>query len=383
MSDPRSRILLITRRYPPQKGGMAVSCERLAAGLRRRDVLLDVVAFTDLAAKRKVTKVDKDGGADLHVVLEASPGMSAQMAWNAVRQRHSRAPYSFVIGFGSNLPGLTAVTLGSWLGLKSLVLVRGNDFDRDWFDPRLGFQVREALSRADHVGAVSTEKVRRIKALFPEADVRWTPNGVDPRDLELLPEDVKKRDEIKAELGGEDRRIIGIFGESKFKKRIPLWLEGVRDAGLMGRIGLLVVGSVDEETALILDDPALAPRNLRSKYIQRDRLPGYYAACDFVAIPSLYEGMPNALLEAMAAGIVPIASDAGALPDVIEDGRTGFLFPAEDRAAAGMVTAKALSLSDEDLAAMKERTRKHAEENFTIGRELDVIMEIVREGENI
>jgi glycosyltransferase involved in cell wall biosynthesis len=70
-------------------------------------------------------------------------------------------------------------------------------------------------------------------------------------------------------------------------------------------------------------------------FSSRKRLPGLYKACDFVALPSHFDGMPNVLLEAMALGVVPIVSDAGAMGDIVEDGRTGFVFPADDRQAGG------------------------------------------------
>ena len=49
------------------------------------------------------------------------------------------------------------------------------------------------------------------------------------------------------------------------------------------------------------------------------------ASADIFLMPSRYEGMPLALLEAMASGCVPVVSDRGAIPSVIEDGRNGFL----------------------------------------------------------
>ena len=47
---------------------------------------------------------------------------------------------------------------------------------------------------------------------------------------------------------------------------------------------------------------------------------------DFLVLPSHFEGLSNALLEAMAAGCPVIASAVGGTPELIEDGRTGLLF---------------------------------------------------------
>jgi glycosyltransferase involved in cell wall biosynthesis len=48
-------------------------------------------------------------------------------------------------------------------------------------------------------------------------------------------------------------------------------------------------------------------------------------SADIFLMPSRFEGLPLALLEAMAAGCVPVVSDRGAIPSVVEDGRNGFL----------------------------------------------------------
>ena len=53
-------------------------------------------------------------------------------------------------------------------------------------------------------------------------------------------------------------------------------------------------------------------------------------AADFLVLPSLHEGMPNVLLEAMAAGCPIIASDVGGSPELVEDEVGGLLFPNDD-----------------------------------------------------
>ncbi len=365
---------------------MAESCARQTEGLRRRGVALDVVALMDppdetpdgpQPAVKEIRTVARDGGADYLVIRPGDTGNAAQRVWRLVRRRHAASPYNAVVGFGANFPGFLAVTFAAWLGLPSAVLVRGNDFDRDWFDSRRGFFVRESLDRADLIGAVSTEKVEAIRGLFPKKNVRWTPNGVDVGSWDLLPDDRRIRDELREELAVGGRRVAGLFGEMKFKKRAPLWLGALRDGGLVDKVGLLVVGRIDEETRQILDDPTLSPKSHRMRFHGREKMPALYAACDFVALPSLFGGMPNVLLEAMAAGVVPIASDAGAMGQVIIDGENGFLFPAEDRDAASKATARALGLSDEELSSMSERARAHVASKFTVERELDEIAGMV------
>jgi glycosyltransferase involved in cell wall biosynthesis len=64
--------------------------------------------------------------------------------------------------------------------------------------------------------------------------------------------------------------------------------------------------------------------------------------CDVFCQPSRSEGMSNALLEAMACGLPCVATAVGGTPEVLEDGRTGYIVPSEDHhAAANRITGPA------------------------------------------
>ncbi|MEP7363366.1 MAG: glycosyltransferase [Acidobacteriota bacterium] len=369
------RLLWVTERYPPAKGGMAVSCLRQVRGLRKRGFVVDVVVLGGSAME--ATARATDGGTDLYFRRSAALEIAPNMAWAAIRERHARQAYHCVVGFGASWAGFNATTFAAWLGVPAVVLVRGNDLDRDWFLPRRGGWVREAFARARCIGAVSQEKADRIAGLYPGKAVLWTPNSVDVERWELLDADARRRDEVRSLLQAESRRIFGLFGELKFKKRIPFWLEAVRDAGLLARIALLVVGTADEETTRILDDAAIAPRSMRLPFCPPDELAALYAACDFIAIPSAFEGMPNVLLEAMACGTPAVASDAGAMASVVEDGATGFLFTAENRDDAGRAMRRAVELPAAELAAMSARARAAVAERFTPAAELDVLAQLM------
>ncbi len=65
----------------------------------------------------------------------------------------------------------------------------------------------------------------------------------------------------------------------------------------------------------------------------------YYAAATLYLMPSHSEGSPNALLEAMAAGVPAVASSAGGIPEIMTDGRTGLLTPARNPEALAKAIA--------------------------------------------
>ena len=63
------------------------------------------------------------------------------------------------------------------------------------------------------------------------------------------------------------------------------------------------------------------------QFVSRDEMPGLYSAHDIFVFPSLVEGMPLTLLEAMAAGMPVVTSDTCGMTDLVEDGLNGLLVP--------------------------------------------------------
>ncbi|MGH7585899.1 MAG: glycosyltransferase family 4 protein, partial [Gemmatimonadales bacterium] len=94
----------------------------------------------------------------------------------------------------------------------------------------------------------------------------------------------------------------------------------------------------------------------------RDDVPDLLAAADLYAMPSLSEGMPLALLEAMHAGLAIVASEVGGVPEAVRDGREGLLVPPAD--ARRLADALARVLGDDALRlrlgqAAQERAGAH------------------------
>jgi glycosyltransferase involved in cell wall biosynthesis len=92
-----------------------------------------------------------------------------------------------------------------------------------------------------------------------------------------------------------------------------------------------------------------------------------FAGADVMLLPSYSEGLPYALLEAMAAGVVPVVSRVGAMPDVVVEGMHGMLVPPGDPGAI----AGAIAALDQDrarLARMSAACRQRVAGAYSIGR---------------
>lgn len=96
----------------------------------------------------------------------------------------------------------------------------------------------------------------------------------------------------------------------------------------------------------------------------RRDVPALLAAADLFVLPTRDDAFPTALLEAQAAGVAVVASRAGGVPEIVEDGATGVLVPPGDAAAL----ARAVSALLADPAARRrlaEAGRRQARERFS------------------
>ena len=89
------------------------------------------------------------------------------------------------------------------------------------------------------------------------------------------------------------------------------------------------------------------------------------AAADIFVLPSLWEGMPNALLEAMAAGLPAVATAVGAVPEMVVDGREALVVPPGDAGALARALAE-LAESPARRREMGALARRRVEGSYRI-----------------
>jgi len=107
-------------------------------------------------------------------------------------------------------------------------------------------------------------------------------------------------------------------------------------------IRLILVGDGIERATL---ERAAAAPDLASSVIfagQCSNVWPYYSLADVFALPSHSEGSPNALLEAMAAGVPIVACKVGGVPETVEDDRSALLVPPAIPAAMAIALARIL-----------------------------------------
>ena len=343
MKDTKKiKVCLLSDTFPPDVGGVARSASRLARGLTHAGHLVHVCVRDRSLPPGRVTHTD--GSGDAPTVHRIGPHKHArdtlthwsELALQVGRQQGIDLYHGFFLAYA----GFLAAYSARLTGVPAVVSARGNDLDRLLFDAARAPFVLEALRMADAVTTVSRALAAKTRALVPQAQVYHVPNGVDA-DL-FRPGMATPRWETFPGV------TLGFVGEARVKKGLGVLLNALAQVAAERPAQLILVGSVRDKDRSILDlfrrqHPDLSIQT--TPYLDPKQLPGVYNALDLVLLPSLRDGLPNALLEAMACARPVVATPVGGIADVVQDGVNGLLVPPAD---AGALAQGVLTLLDDN-----------------------------------
>ncbi len=275
--------------------------------------------------------------------------------------------------FFMNILGLVASRL---TGVPLVATVHGKNYYADRFRRRLAYRLVGRL--ADQMIAVS-EDVRRFLAgrlgIAPDR-IRVVPNGV-PLEEEPPQERVSAlRDSLRL---GRDSRVVGTVGSLYPVKGHRYLIDAAPRVVLRFPHAVFLIvgrGGLQEELEAQAHRVGVAPR---LRFLgHRDDVRHLLAICDVFVLPSLSEGMPLALLEAMAAGVPVVATRVGGVSEVMEDGKTGLLVPPGDSHA---LAESIVTLLDNRTLAREigESARNVVASRFSLTGALEAYQEIYTE----
>jgi len=328
-------ILLVNYEYPPIGAGGANACKYLAMNLQ----LLGnkVCVLTSAFAKNK-GKSGENGvtiyriPALRHQVMQSNTLEMSSFTISAlilVGSIIKNEAIDHLIVFFSLPCGPIGLYAKLCWGIPYIISLRGGDVPGT--EPSLAtihFLLaplrRLILKNANSIVANSAG----LKTISEKADpfkVDVIPNGIDTEFFSPAPDRESRRSSVfKFLFAGRFQEqknlffLLRAFSDSAKKTSKPIELHMVGD------------GPLAEKLKQKAKDLGINEIVIWHGWLDKEKLRDCYRACDCLVNPSLYEGMPNTVLEAMACGLPVIASNVAGNKDIIVNSENGILFNASD-----------------------------------------------------
>ena len=222
-------------------------------------------------------------------------------------------------------------------------------------------------------GELGIGKTEVIYNGFPEQNIPDEP---------ILQKPPMKRELLRSRMiEPKERVLVCVANFSPVKNHFKM-IDALRNVLLDGDLVRLILigdGPMREEVQAYVESKSMreAVIFLGSRVDRLKILP----ECQGLILPSKHEGFPNAVLEAMALGIPVIASNTGGIPELIEHGETGWLFPPDDELEIAATMRKVLFDHPAALKCATEaqrRVRKNFTDQILIEKHLKVYRDLMK-----
>jgi len=229
--------------------------------------------------------------------------------------------------------GVAAGILARWTGKPFVVTARGSDLNVLAREPAIRARIVEAAGRARRVLCVSAAlRERALEIGIQESCVEVSRNGVD-----TIVFDVRDRADSRRRLGVEwSGPLLICVGNLVSEKGHDLAIEALSRLQCC-RLVLVGDGPRRPHLEALATRCGVGDRVSFMRSMPQQALVDAYAAADVLVHPSLREGWPNVVLEALACGTPVVATLAGGIREIVRDAASGIVV--EDRSAESLARA--------------------------------------------
>lgn len=210
-----------------------------------------------------------------------------------------------------------------------------------------------ALSLSDSLIAVSRESAGRLREITGAANISVITNAID---TSIFDAGRRVSDDDTVRL-----LFVGAVGKLKGERDLIKALAILRDSKPNIKVSLLGYGA--ENLKDYCEQLGVGEFIEFTGAVSMSERIGFFQKADIFVLPTYAEAMPMSIIEAMAAGLPVISTPVGGIPEIIEDGKTGLLFPPGD--ANALAEKISFLLNDKDARiAIGERARQKAFEQM-------------------
>ena len=364
-----ARILMYTAYFEPEYSGAALQALTLAKELRRRGHHIEFVT-------NRWPGLSDTAVVDGFAVQRLEPGRmrkhrELRLWFNLTRYVWvRRREFDILHSHGAYFTNAFIGPLARMLGLKSLIKASLTDDDLHGLShPVIGKINRFMLRRIDAYVAISQDLSQEFHAAgLPRHKIHHVPNGVDTERFHAAP--AQQVPVLRAGLRLPAEQPIALYLGVLDQRKNIVWLAEqwvAHDRFGTGAL-LLAMGPTGRDDpggalrARLAELARLHPRCFALHDFHVDVTP-YYQSADLLILPSVKEGLPNVMLEAMACGLPCVAARTSGSRELIVEGETGCTYTPGDVTDLARVVRRCLSSEG---TGMGQKAWRLAQERYSI-----------------
>jgi len=252
----------------------------------------------------------------------------------------------------------------SIFNIPFVVSVHGPDLNTALIDKRLKVLTKESLTRVSKIFPNSFDTKNRFLTIFGKTFRRRVRTIFPGVDLNLYPKDKKIR-MINKKYHLDKSKLVLYVGRLDKEKGVEYLVKAAKK--IPAEIYILGGGDFKKELEKLTKDLQLQNVHFMGYFDKEDieELREFYRKADVIVVPStVKEALGLVILEAMACSTPVVASNIGGIPNIVKEGKTGFLV--RPRSPEDIAEKVNKILSNEKLKlAIGERCRKLIEEKYT------------------
>ena len=237
------------------------------------------------------------------------------------------APDIFQV-YTATLDGYAGLMLRKKYNIPLICSFRGDDINIcPKYDQFTHYLTKKVIVESDQITTVSNSlKIVAERIGKPKKEIQVVYNGCDSK---MFSYNTKGRLVIRKKLRISSKKLVIIFvGDlAKYKGIFELLSAFTKLNYKYSNLYLILIGKIPDRTAL---DKIVSSNYLNNKIyivgeIPQNEIPYWLSASDIFVFPTYNEGLPNAVMEAMACSLPIIATKVGGIPEVVRDGQNGIL----------------------------------------------------------
>ena len=331
----RMKICMTTLEFPPDTGGVGESVKRISGMLKNAGHEVHVFVFHSSRCRKDVeigeagVDTSEQDGIVVHRFQHIDRGSKrsdqdvASDAYIEMQKLHDRENFDLFHAFFLNETGFLTTLLAREVGRPVVNSIRGADIHKNVFNPKTYSQSMWALQNSSWLTFVSRELERRAHVLAPETRGRTSAfwNSIVPLDFDALD---------KPEVNGQVRgTVIGTSGNFWHKKGVEYLIQACAELAADVDLTLLMVGDfVAKEKNYwneLISRSGIEDRVVVTGRLSRKQALAYHHLIDIFTIPSLRDGCPNAMMEAMLARKPVVGTTVDAIGEILNDRENGLV----------------------------------------------------------